>query len=344
MLNFTHNSKAVSIRMQRRQAYAWAFVLGSLFSKLAYSENIDLNVGSHVPTQIIAKEPLNPQPSFETKFSTWGRGFAVRLSNSQNDKNLVLYHLAKKWAEPDERTLRYSIGIRRELPPMEKVDSREIYRHLLAVSSSLVVDDLNKQIPILRMFSSGLKLSLDLSSPFQEKPEEPRTDFFYTLEKNQKSDEPLRLISVVHVPEAPSSKPIEQSHSAVLPTWKFQGSLKPSFSGGPGASIYLTEATGFYQIERSTNKAVPMSQKVSIPLPGTRVTTKFTGKKPELTEHNPIYLEKGRYVQVQYFHTNQHTNLILTKNIGAAKIELTTNFAPRLKSVATTTLGYSTPI
>jgi hypothetical protein len=266
----------------------------------------------------------------------------------------VLYNLAKKWAEPDERTLRYSIGIRRELPPTEKVDSREIYRHLLSVSSGLIVDDLNKQLPVLRMFSSCLKLSLDLASPFEEKKEEPKSDFFYTLdknqieknqtEKNQKSDEPLRLIPVMRVPASSTNRPIEESHSSVLPTWKFQGTLKPSFSQGPGATLYMTEATGFYQIEKSTNQSTPMLQKVSIPLPGTRITTKFVGKRPETTEHNPIYLQKGRFVQVQYVHGNQHTNIILTKNMGPAKLELTTNFKPRFKSVATTTLGYAVQI
>ena len=364
MLNFTHNCKFVNLMARKREAYAWAVVIGFIFSEAAYSENLDLNIHVNDSTHLIAKEPTNPQPSFESKFSSWGRGFSVRLSNSQNGNNLVLYNLAKKWAEPDERTLRYSIGIKRELPPTEKVDSREIYRHLLSVGSGLIVDDLNKQLPVLRMFSSGLKLSLDLASPFEEKKEEPKSDFFYTLEKsqiekgqiekgqiensqierNQKADEPLRLISVIRVPASPTNRPIEESHSSILPTWKFQGTLKPSFSQGPGASLYLTEATGFYQIEKSTNQSTPVLQKVSIPLPGTRITTKFVGKRPETTEHNPIYLQKGRFVQVQYVHGNQHTNIILTKNMGPAKIELTTNLNPRFKSVATTTLGYAVQI
>ncbi len=328
------------IRFFIRSAFVLIFVL-SLTSNLALSESLILDVKNSSERKLVALEPANPQPSFEYKFLSWGSGFMTRLTRKQTSDSPTLAKLANDWAEPNEGQVRYSLGIKMTMPKEPSKDSRQLYSYLLSSSSGLMVEDLNQRLPILRMFSSGLNLSVDLMNPFGEETlPVTQTTFSYVLE-DKKGSQDLMLVPLVvyRAPEAPKA-----SSPSSLPTWKFKGLLKPSFGSGPGLTIALNEATGFYQLEKSLVGGTTFNQKLSIPIPQNRITTTFVGSKAQMTEINPIYFQSGRTLKFQYFHIEKKNSVIFAKNFNGGKVEFVTTYTNQFSSLKSATLGYTSQI
>jgi hypothetical protein len=307
----------------------------------AQGQNLLLEAQNKQERKLFAVEPANPQPSFEYKFVSWSSSFLTRLTKKQTGDNTTLAKLAGEWAEPDETKVRYSLGIKIAMPIGAEAESRRLYSYLIASSSGIFVEDLNQRLPILKMFSSGLNISVDLMSPFEKQPPPaPQTTFSYVLE-DKKSGQDMKLVPLVVYRAAEAPKPTAPSS---LPTWKFKGQLKPSFSSGPGLAIALHEATGFYQLEKSLIGGSTFQQKLSIPVPNNRITTTFVGSKAQMTEINPIYFQKGRTLTFQYFHVEKKNNIIFAKNFHRGKIELVTTFHNPFSALKSATLGYTSQI
>jgi hypothetical protein len=312
----------------------------SLTSGHAWAQNLLLDVDKNSERKLISVEPANPQPSFEYKFVSWGSGFLVRLTRKQDGGSPTLAHLAQEWSDPDERKVSYSLGIQMTMPNSPEKDSRRLYSYLLNSSSGLIVDDLNQRLPILKMFSSGLNLSIDLMNPFEGEPTPvPETTFSYVLEDRKDGKDPT-LVPLV-VPRAPATKPTVAEVPSALPTWKFKGQLKPSFGAGPGLTITMNEVTGFYQIEKSLVGGSTFNQRLSIPIPGNRISTTFVANKAQMTETNPFYLQKGRSIKFQYFHIEKKNNVILAKDYKSGRVELVTTYQNQFSKFKSATLGYT---
>jgi len=313
----------------------------SFSSHRALSQSLTLDVKNNSERKLVAIEPANPQPSFEYKFRSWGSGFLTRLTRKQTGDSPTLAKLANDWAEPNESQVRYSLGIKMVMPHEPSKDSRQLYSYLLSSSSGLMVEDLNQKLPILKMFSSGLNLSVDLMNPFgDETLPATQTTFSYVLE-DKKGGQGLILVPLVvsRVPEVPKA-----SNPSSLPTWKFKGLLKPSFGSGPGLTIVLNEVTGFYQLEKSLVGGTTFNQKLSIPIPQNRITTTFTANKAQMTEIDPFYFQSGRSLKFQYFHIEKKNNVIFAKNFNGGKIEFVTTYTNQFSSLKSATLGYTCQI
>lgn len=330
------------LQFERRYGFGLKFsILFSLiFSPNALAQNLQLDVNADLDRKPITVEPANPQPSFEYKFVSWGSGFMARLTAKQTGDSPTLAHLAQEWADPDERKVSYSLGVRMAMPEATAKDSRRLYSYLLNSSSGLMLEDLNQRLPILKMFSSGLNLSIDLMSPFEgESPKAAETTFSYVLE-NGKDGKDLNLVPLVVYPVDPPS-PLVPVVPSALPTWKFKGQLKPSFGAGPGLSITMNESTGFYHIEKSLIGGSTFNQRLSVPIPGNRISTTFTANKAQVTETNPFYLQKGRSIRFQYFHIEKKNNIILAKAFKSGRVELVTTYQNQISTLKSATLGYT---
>ncbi len=307
----------------------------------ALSQSITLDVKNNIERKLVAIEPANPQPSFEYKFMSWGSGFMVRLTRKQTGDSPTLARLSNAWSEPNEAQVRYSLGIKMAMPLEPSKDSRQLYSYLLSSSSGLLVEDLNQRLPILKVFSSGLNLSVDLMNPFgDETAPATQTTFSYVLD-DKKGGQDLILVPLVvqRAPETPKT-----SSPSSLPTWKFKGSLKPSFSSGPGLTIVLNEVTGFYQLEKSLVGGTTFNQKISIPIPQNRISTNFIANKAQMTEIDPIYFQSGRSLKFQYFHIEKKNNVIFAKNFHGGKIEFVTTYTNQFSSLKSATMGYTSQI
>jgi len=327
-------------RFFHRIAIIFLFAL-SFTSNGALSESLILDVKNANERKLVALEPANPQPSFEYKFISWGSSFMTRLTRKQTGDSPTLAKLANDWAEPNEGQVRYSLGIQMTMPLEPTKDSRRLYSYLLGSSSGLIVEDLNQRLPILRMFSSGLNLSVDLMNPFGEETlPVTQTTFSYVLD-DKKGSQDLTLVPLVvyRAPETPKT-----STPSSLPTWKFKGLLKPSFGSGPGLTIALNEVTGFYQLEKSLVGGTTFNQKLSIPIPQNRITTTFVGSKAQMTETNPIYFQSGRTLKFQHYHIEKKNNVIFAKNFEYGKIEFVTTYTNQFSSLKSATLGYTSQI
>lgn len=284
----------------------------------------------------------NPQPGLEEKFLKWSKSFTQRLTAKQNVHDTKLIALATDFSEPSESRIRYSIGITMSLPQTNQIDSGRIYQHLMLQSSGIFIEDLNKSLPILKVFSSGLQLSFDLSDPFGSLSEPQKPELHYSLAVNPSDGKTHLVPNLIYPQTTPST--IESKTSSMMPAWKFRGNLKPTFGAGPGINFSIHEVTGIYQFEKSLGSGKSLTQKISIPIPGSRITTTFKGVKAELTENNPVDLGFGRSAKFQFFYQTASLKLILEKALVRSKIELSSTIGVRSGRLDSMVLAYNNQI
>lgn len=319
------------------------FVVGPIISQTIQASDLIISSDNLSKNHLRAANLANPQPGLEEKFKTWSTKFTSRLTERQNPENSKLIILAREYAEPSDHQVRYYLGVTMSLPSSKSVNSQLIYHHMMLQSSGILIEDLNKALPILKMFSSGLQISFDLSNPLDSFSEAPKPELHYKLALNSNGGK-SELIPIVTYPQIQVQKSVETKTSSLMPTWRFKGELKPTFASGPGLNINLYEATGFYQIEKGIVGRKNFVQKFSLPIPDSRITTTFQGKKPEITENNPVKISDDYAAKFQYYHQSHSLNLIFNKTFGLSKTELTIRTKSKSLGLYSAIISFSSQI